>query len=533
MTTPQLSENNVPMPAASGAERLVHTLLEGGVDVCFANPGTSEMHFVGALDRISGMRCVLGLFEGVVTGAADGYYRVAGKPAATLLHLAPGLGNGLANLHNARKARSGIVNVVGDHATHHVKLDSPLAGDVEGVARPMSDWVRTTRSADSLASDAAEAVCLAREAPGNISTLVLPADISWGAAGAAAPVRAPSMRRSVEDESVKAAAAALKRGGSQACLLLGDAALRGKALAWAGAVAEATGCRLMAETHNAYLERGAGTASYSFIPYTQPVEAALTALSGIHEMVLAGSKDPIAFFAYPGKPVKLVSPECHVSPLATINEDIEGALEALAAQLGLKASSGGRVYPFERPGLPSGPLTHEGMGEVIAALMPERCIVVDEAVTAGRSFLAKTRKTVPHHWMASMGGAIGFALPAAIGAAIAAPERKVLALSGDGSAMYTLQSLWTMAREGLDVTVIVFANRAYQILRGEFANMGSGVPGARAEAMLTIGNPDLDWQALAKGCGVEHGAAADLNEFGRQLRRGFAAQGPYLIEVQM
>ncbi|KCZ86597.1 hypothetical protein HHI_16996 [Hyphomonas hirschiana VP5] len=517
----------------SGAERLVHTLIEGGVDVCFANPGTSEMHFVGALDRISGMRCVLGLFEGIVTGAADGYYRVSGKPAATLLHLAPGLANGLANLHNAKKARSGIVNIVGDHATYHAPLASPLAGDVEAVARPMSNWVRTTCSADSLAGDAAEAVALARQSPGKIATLILPADISWCAAGEAAPVRSVAPRRAVRAEFVDAAAEALRRGGSNAILLLGDGAVRGKALSWAGAIAAATGCRLMAETHNACMERGAGRAPFSLVPYTQPVEAALKALAGTRDVVLAGARDPIAFFAYPGKPVKLLPADCNVCELASPEEDIEAALEAVARALGVRSAAGEGVAPLARPAVPTGPISHDGLGEVIAALLPEQCIVIDEAVTAGRSFYAKTRTTAPHDWISSMGAAIGFALPAAVGAAIAAPGRKVLALSGDGSAMYTPQALWSMAREGLDVTIVIFANRAYQILRGEFFNMGSGVPGARAEAMLTIGDPALDWQSLAKGCGVECGIARDLEEFARELRRGFASQGPYLVEVRM
>lgn len=519
--------------AQNGAERLVHTLIEGGVNVCFANPGTSEMHFVGALDRISGMRCVLGLFEGIVTGAADGYYRVSGRPAATLLHLAPGLANGLANLHNARKARSGMVNIVGDHATYHAPLDSPLAGDVEAVARPMSNWVRTTSSPGSLAMDAAEAVALARQSPGNIATLVLPADISWSAAGPAAPVRAVAPRRPVRSEYVDAAAGALRAGGSNAILLLGDGAVRGRALSWAGAIAAKTGCRLMAETHNACMERGAGRTPFSLVPYTQPVEAALKALKGTRHLVLAGARNPVAFFAYPGKPVKLMPASCSVCELAGPEEDIEGALEAVALALGASLATGAGAPPLERPAMPLGPITHDGMGEVIAALMPEQCIVIDEAVTAGRSFYAKTRTTAPHDWITSMGAAIGFALPAAVGAAIAAPDRKVLALSGDGSAMYTPQALWTMAREGLDVTIVIFANRAYQILRGEFFNMGSGVPGARAEAMLTIGDPALDWQSIAKGCGVDSGVARDLEEFARELRRGFASQGPYLVEVRM
>ena len=166
----------------NGAESLVRTLVAGGVDVCFSNPGTSEMHFVAALDRVEGMRCVLGLFEGVVTGAADGYFRMKGTPASTLLHLGPGLANGLANLHNAKKANSGIVNIVGQHATHHIGYNAPLTSDIEGLARPMSAWVRTSPDAKSVSADGAAAIAAARSAPPQIATLILPADTAWNEA---------------------------------------------------------------------------------------------------------------------------------------------------------------------------------------------------------------------------------------------------------------------------------------------------------------------------------------------------------------
>ena len=518
---------------STGADTLVHTLLAGGVDVCFANPGTSEMHFVGALDRIASMRCVLGLFEGVVTGAADGYYRIADRPAATLLHLAPGLGNGLANLHNARKARSGIVNIVGDHATHHARFESPLSGDIEGIARPISSWVRTTTASEHLSSDAAEAVRLARQSPGNIATLILPADISWGPGSEIAPVLPPRRRTPVGDGVVVAAAEALRSAGSSAILLLGDRGVRSRALEWAGRISAATGCRLLAETHNARVERGAGRVPIARIPYTQPAASAIRTLADARELVLAGARAPIAFFAYPDGPSTLAPPACAIRELAGIWDDIEAALEAVADYLGVREGPRPTVSRLAPPGLPSGPLTPEGMGQVIAALLPENAIVVDEAVTAGRSFFQQTSDAQPHDWLVSTGASIGYALPSALGAAVAAPDRKVLALSGDGSSMYTLQALWTMARESLDVTVVVFANRAYQILRGEFTNMGSGTPGPRADALLTIGDPALDWCALAKGHGVESGRAHDLGEFAAQLKRGFASQGPYLIEVML
>jgi acetolactate synthase-1/2/3 large subunit len=514
----------------NGADTLVNTLLAGGVDTCFANPGTSEMHFVAALDRSSKMRCVLGLFEGVATGAADGYYRIAGRPAATLLHLAPGLGNGIANLHNAKKARSGIVNIVGDHATYYANMDSPLAGDIEGLARPMSNWIRTTSAGEHLAADAAEAVRVARGSPGCIATLILPADVSWGQGTAVMPVLPPKPRREVPDNQIAAVANALRSGGASSTILLGNIAVRGRSLELAGRIAAKVGCRLIGEIHNSRIERGAGRVALERIPYTQPVENALQALAGVRQLILVGAVAPLSFFAYPGKPVLLSPPDCATFPLATPSDDIEGALEALAAALGALNETATHISRSESY-LPDGPITPEGMGHVLTALLPEQAIVVDEAVTAGRSFFRQTSGAAPHDWLVSTGASIGFALPAAVGAAIAAPERKVVAMTGDGSGMYTLQALWTMARENLDVTVIVFVNHKYQILRGEFALMGSGTPGQRAETMLTLDNPAIDWCALARGHGVESGRADNLGDFARQFKRGFDCQGPYLIEV--
>ena len=519
----------------NGAESLVHTLLAGGVDVCFTNPGTSEMHFVSALDRIEGMRCVLGLFEGVVTGAADGYWRMAERPAATLLHLGPGLANGLANLHNAKKARSGIVNVVGDHATHHLALDAPLTSDIEGVARPMSHWVKTSRSAQQVSADGLEAIREACAPPGRIATLVLPADTAWNAVEGAPPPAAPGSLRprskpaAAGDAAVREAARAL-RSPEPALLLLGGAALRAGALETAGRIAAKTGCALMSEFYAARLERGAGRVAAPRVPYV--VDLALAALAKFRRIVLVGANVPVAFFAYPGKPGVLAPEGCETITLAQEHEDLHGALEALADALGARATPPAGVAQRSAPGaLPQGRPTPEGIAAVITALMPEQAIVVDEAITTGRSFGAPTAGAAPHDWLTAMGGSIGFALPAAVGAAIAAPARKVLALTGDGSAMYTIQSLWTMAREGLDVTVVVFANRAYQILRGELAGVGAGAPGPRATDMLTIDRPDIDFVALARGMGVQAARADELGAFARELGRALAHRGPSLVEL--
>jgi acetolactate synthase-1/2/3 large subunit len=513
----------------NGAETLVHTLVNEGVKVCFTNPGTSEMHFVAALDRIPGMRCVLGLFEGVVTGAADGYYRIAGKPASTLLHLGPGLGNGLANLHNAKKANSGIVNIVGDHATYHTKHDAPLTSDVEGVARPMSHWVRKARTSTSVSTDAAEAIGVARGAPGKIATLILPADTAWGAAERVVRAPAPAPRMPVPADAVTLAVKALSRGGPSACLLLGDVGVRGRALELAGRIAAKTGCLISAEFNSSRLERGAGRVQLMRVPYV--VDHATKMFEKTTQLVLAGAKPPVAFFAYPEKPSLMAPSSCHVTQLAAIDQDIEAALEAVASQLGALNTPPARVAELSRPLLPSGPITTEGVGVLLGALLPENAIVVDESVSSGRGFSGPTAGAPPHDWLSVMGGSIGFGLPCATGAAVAAPDRKVILLEGDGSAMYTVQALWTMARNQLDVTMLVFANRTYQILLGELAGFGLGEPGKNATDMLTIGRPDLDWISIAKGHGVEAGRATTLEELAKEFKRGVASNGPYLIEV--
>ncbi len=512
----------------NGAESLVRTLVAGGVNLCFTNPGTSEMHFVAALDKVEGMRCVLGLFEGVVTGAADGYYRMSGNPASTLLHLGPGLANGLANLHNAKKAGSGVVNIVGEHATDHIKHDAPLTSDIEGIARPVSHWVKTTASSASVARDGALAIQAARQPPGQIATLILPADTAWNAAEGIAAT-APAMRRaSVSQDAIAQSARGLAQGPAS-LLLLSGAGLLEPSLLWAGRIAAKTGCRVMAAGFNARVQRGAGRVQIDRVPYV--VDLALAVLKDVRHVVLAGAKSPVSFFAYPNKPSVLVQEGCASTTLAGVEEDIEGALEALAMELGARHTPPVFVAPPKRPELPSGQVTLEGIAAVLGALLPEQTIIVDESVSAGRVLFPLTASAPPHDWLNNMGGSIGFGLPVAIGAAMACPDRKVIALEGDGSAMYTVQSLWTMAREGLNVTIIVLANRAYAILKGEFAGVGAGAPGQKATDMMTLDRPHLDWLALAKGHGIEAGRAADLETFAQEFRRALATRGPYLIEL--
>jgi acetolactate synthase-1/2/3 large subunit len=522
-------------PATTGAERLVHALVDHGVDVCFANPGTSEMHFVAALDRIPGMRCVLGLAEGVVTGAADGYYRIADRPAATLLHLGPGLANGLANLHNAKKARSGVVNIVGDHATAHLVLDAPLTSDSAAIATPMSHWVRAARSVASIADDGTEAIRQASMRPGRVATLILPADIAWSEVD---PSTAPRASQTIDRLRAKplagnavARAAAAVRHGATTLLLLGDRALRDEGSLVAGRIAAATRCGLKSDFFCARIQRGAGRAIVPRLPYA--VDPLLAALAPFDRIVLVGAKAPVAFFAYPGKPGVASKPGCEIIELASPEHDPLEALRALADAVGADASTkvSVAVRSSEAAVTSGGTLDSPGIARVLTALIPENAIVVDESLTTGRAFDGATVGAAPHDWLTGTGGSIGFGLPVAVGAAIAAPERKVLALEGDGSAMYTPQALWTMAREKLDVTILVFANRTYKILLAEFANVGAGAPGRRASDMLSIDRPTLDWVALANGMGVEASRASDLAALADQLTSALDGRGPRLIEV--
>jgi len=511
----------------TGAESLVRTLVAGGINVCFANPGTSEIHFVDALDRVEGIRCVLTLFEGVATGAADGYYRMSEVPAATLLHLGPGLANGLANLHNASKARSGIINIVGQHATYHVALDAPLSSDVEAIARPYSNWIRTSQNSANVSEDGAAAIAAARRPPGQIATLILPADAAWGNAIDPAIGNPPSAPSKASNHSIEMSARAL-RLGSRSALILGGGAVRGPALELAGRIAAKTGCKLICEHLNPRVERGAGRVPLPRIPYV--VDQAVEMLKDFDQLVLVGAKPPVAFFAYPNKPSVLTAEGATITQLASADQDLRSALEFLAFELHAHRTSP-HLAPRKHIALASGKTTSDGIGAVIASLLPENAIIIDESLTTGRTFWAQTSEANPHDWLSSMGGSIGFGLPLAIGASVGAPDRKVIALEGDGSAMYTLQALWTMAREQLDVTIIIFANRGYRILQGELASLGSSNPGRRAIDMLTLDRPTLDWVALARGEGVDAGRATNLDEFANELNYGFASDGPYLIEL--
>ena len=514
----------------NGAESLVRTLVAGGVNVCFTNPGTSEMHFVAALDRVEGMRCVLGLFEGVVTGAADGYFRMKGTPASTLLHLGPGLANGLANLHNAKKAHSGTVNIVGQHATYHIGYNAPLTSDIEGLARPMSEWVRTSPNAKSVAADGAAAIAAARSSPPQIATLILPADTAWNEADGIAQVPPPGQKPGFSTEAVETAAKVLHGDAAHTLLLVTGSALTEQGLALAQQISGKTGCRVMGQTYHPRMARGRGRFSIDRIPYV--IELALPILKDFKHIVLVEANDPVAFFAYPNKPSHLKPAGCEVHRLTAWGENSVAALEALADALSAKPHD---VQPQKLVELnkPTGPLTYPSIAQAIACAIPENAIIVDESITTGRGFFPPTAAAAPHDWLQNMGGSIGFSTPVATGAAVACPDRKVICMVGDGSAMYTIQSLWTQAREGLDVVTIVFANRIYQILRGEFDGVGAGEPGQRALDMLTIDRPTIDFVSLARGMGVEARAVTSADELNKALAEAIAEPGPRLIEVQM
>jgi acetolactate synthase-1/2/3 large subunit len=511
----------------NGAESLVRTLLGGGVDVCFSNPGTSEMHFVAALDRVEGMRCVLALFEGVATGAADGYARMADKPAATLLHLGPGLANGLANLHNAMKASTPVVNIVGDHATYHRKYDAPLTSDIETAAKPFSGWVRTSPDARHVAADGAAAIAAAMAPPGQVATLILPGDTAWDEGTNPAPMPAIQQRTRISEEALKEAARVMRLGEPTVLLLTGPA-LREKGLELAARIASKTGVRLLAQTFNRRMERGAGRISIERIPY--PVEQAQKVLDGVKHIVLAGSRIPVAFFAYPDKPSLLAPADTQFTTLARADEDIVHALEWLADELGCASQP---IEPSKyAPMKPAtGAINAMTLAQSIGALIPENAIVVDEGVSTGRGFFPSTRNAHPHTWLQNMGGSIGIGMPMATGAAVACPDRKVLNLEGDGSAMYTVQALWTQAREKLDVTTVIFANRQYAILRMELVNVGAQNVGRKALDMLDIDRPTLDFVALARGMGVPGERVENMDEFNAALARGLAHRGPYLVEA--
>lgn len=511
----------------NGAQRLCDTLLDQDVDVCFANPGTSEMHFVAALDSRPEMRCVLGLSESVVTGAADGYGRMHDKPAATLLHLGPGLANGLSNLHNARRANTPLLNIVGDHARHHLAFDAPLTCDIDALARPMSQWVGRIADGAEVARMTVEACAAARSTPG-VATLILPADVAWGDSAVAGLQTAEAVPPFAAEAGVLEAARAI-RSARAACILLGGRAMRHMPLQHAEAIARRSGAAVYTETSGPRVERGSGRPAIQRLPY--PAAIARGLLERFDTIILVGTQAPVAFFAYPGQPGELTAPGCRIVELAGRNENAEDALARLADELG----ASDRTPFFTVPALPSMPaddaLSATSVAAIVARHLPENAIICDEALTSEGGFYGLSTGSAPHDYLSLTGGSIGIGIPLATGAAIACPGRKVIGLQADGSGMYSLQGLWTQARERLDIVTIIFANRAYRILEAELRNVGVAQAGPNARRMLELTDPHLDWVRLAQGMGVEAARAETVGRFADCLQAALSQRGPMLIEA--
>lgn len=510
----------------TGAHALVETLLANGIDTCFANPGTSEMHFVAALRDFPQMRRVLCLFEGGATGAADGYGRMSGRPAATLLHLGPGLANGLANLHNAKKAGTPVVNIVGDHATFHRQFDAPLTSDIEATARPYSHWVRSAESTASLAGDAAEAVAASRAGGGQIASLILPADTAWSPAQEMASAAPAVVAEQVKPAVLDAMASLLRRDGQRIGVVLGGALLHGEGLEIMGRVAAATRATLLVPYGSGRVARGAGTPRIERIPF--PIDQSIAVLERFDHLYLLGAKEPVAFFAYPGRPSRIVREGTEVVAVADRGHDLLACAAGLAHRLDcargpLDAETG------ILPDAASGCLDSDGLSTTLARSIQPGTIIVDEGITSTRRLFDLARGAPEHDFLANVGGAIGAGLPLALGAGIACPDRPILCVSGDGSAAYTLQALWSIAQHELNVTVVICANRRYAILSGEMERVGIMRGHASGDALLSLENPPMDWVFLARGFGVPATRVTTCEEL--ELALGDLRRGPHLIEA--
>jgi acetolactate synthase-1/2/3 large subunit len=512
----------------NGAECLLRTLAVNGVRICFMNPGTSEMQLVAALDRVPEVRGVLCLFEGVCSGAADGYARMARHPAATVLHLGPGLGNALSNLHNARKAYSPVVNIVGEHSTQHLQYDAPLSADIELFARTVSGYVRTPAVVDDIGDAAADVIAAAVRPPGQVATLLVPADYSWTETSSAPRTITPAPAPPPSADCVRLAAHVL-RSGAPAGLLLGGRTLTGAGLSAAGRISAATGAKVFAARYAARMQSGRGLFQPKRIPYFP--EVALPLLSGLQHLFVVEAKAPVSFFGYPDMPSYLAPPDCAVHDLASIDQDGTAALEALSDEIGAR-NNASSAQTGPRPVAPTeGALNPDVIGRTVAALMPENAIVSDEMVSSGEAVWCHLLNAPPYEHLPVTGGSIGQGLPVAAGAAFACPGRKVIALEADGSGMYTPQTLWTMAREDLDIAVVIFANRRYRILDIEMRRTNAIGFGAAAEQMIDIANPALDWVQLSEAMGVPATRATTAAEFTAQFQTAMHERGPRLIEA--
>ncbi len=514
------------------AESMVRTLINQGVELCFTNPGTSEMHMVAALDRVDGMKSVLCLFEGVATGAADGYGRMAGKPACTLLHLGPGVANGLANLHNARRAFSPVLNIVGDHARAHRPLDAPLTSDVQALCAPMSRWVGTVGEPSEVSAMAVQAV---REAYGperGVASLILPADCAWSNEEPdVLPRESMPGLMPVDAAVINAAATALSEAKNPVIYVGGNACLEDGLMA-AGRLAQHLDCRLVMETFAPRVTRGAGRVSPQRLSYLG--EQAMEELKGCDLLLIAGTKPPVSFFAYPGKPSELTPDGARLAHLGGPADDIAPALAALADAMDAPAKPD--LAPRSHaPAIdkPDEPLNPGYVGLSLLRHMPDEAVICDDATTSGFGVYPWLENGPRHDWLFLTGGAIGMGMPLAVGAAFARPQSHVFALCGDGAAAYTLQALWTQAREHQNIINVVFANHSYLVLNFELARVGAGNPGPAAQAMLSLDHPKMDWVALSQGFGVPAVRTATVGAFDAALQAALQAGGPHTIVAEI
>ena len=509
----------------NGAEALVASAISGGVEICFANPGTTELPLVQALDSVPGLRSILCLHENVATGAADGYGRMAAKPAMCLLHLGQGLANGLTNLHNARRALTPVLTVIGDHATWHLPADPLLATDVESLAHTVSDFVKKSLVATKVAFDLADAIEAAMNG-GRIATLIVPHDVQIGDASDGTPVRRASAKKTYSSRRVTQAAKALKSGKS--ALLLGGDALSESGIMLAGRIAAIRGADLLCDTFFARMERGAGLPSPTKLPYFADQVLELT--RRYERVVVAGTRRPVAFFGYPGLPSYLTTEEQTVI-LAGPREDTLGALAALASEV--NAPDAIDPVPGMPPAMPKGDLDAQSVSAVIAGLQPAECIVMDEVLSVGVPYFDASKHSPRFSHLMLTGGAIGQGPSAATGAAIACPNRKVINFQSDGCGAYSVQAFWTQARENLDVVTIIGSNRSYHILELELLRAGVAQTGPVARSMLDLDNPFLNWVKIGEGFGVPAVAVDRAEALARELERALMDKGPRLIEAIM
>ena len=515
----------------TGAEILLKTAVNAGVEVCFTNPGTTEMPLVCAFDSVAGIRPILGLFEGCCTGAADGYGRMADKPAMTLLHLGPGLGNGIANLHNARRARTPVFNVIGEHASWHRSADAPLSMDIVTLAETVSGWQRTSTAPQNLSRDTADAIAAALQ--GKVATLIVPSDVQWSESSVKKIHQLEIAGASTDNNSIERAADLL-RTDQKAALILGGRALRQRGLAAAARIKAKSGCDLISERAPARMERGVGIAATEFIPYFP--RQALDLLSRYQTIVLAGAPEPVTFFGWQGYASRLLNDEQDICKIKAADKNLPQALENLAEALGASGRVDAAAAGFsqvERPNLPKGKLTAQNACRILAALQPEHAIIVNESITSGGAYFPLGPSLPPHTLLMLPGGAIGYGMPCAVGAAIACPQRPVIDFQSDGSAMYTVQALWMQAREGLNITTLICSNRSYNILNIEIARSGITSPGRYAQTLTDLSHPAIDWVQISKGMGVPAAAVDSCEAMLREFKRALAEPGPHLIEMQL